>query len=159
MDIPDVPPPLPSPDIPLEWGKPNEISGSSFITRAVQPGPSLYGRVGSRGSRLDEQPELPHRGSFTSTIEHINSGVSTDPEIRTNLGPIDKGYASLAPKGIASDRSVCQLLRSGLTNRPPGSGCKASKIALLCASTSAERPTPPLQSDGALACQVQTSEP
>ncbi|KAH8748712.1 hypothetical protein F5882DRAFT_421929 [Hyaloscypha sp. PMI_1271] len=177
MDIPDVPPPLPPPDVslplpspdiplplpspglPLEWGKPNDVSGSTFIERAVQPRPSLHGRVEGKRSRLDEQPELPHRGGFTSTIEHDNVGASTDPEIRTNLDPIDEGYASFAPNDIVSDRSVCQLLRSGLINQPLGSSRKASKIALLCTSTSAERPTPPLQSDEALACQVQTSEP
>jgi hypothetical protein len=56
---------------------------------------------------------LPHREGFTSTIEHDNAGTSTDPEIRTNLVPIDEGYASFAPNGIVSDRSVCQLLRLG----------------------------------------------
>jgi hypothetical protein len=119
---PDVPPLLPSPDPPLEWGKPNEISGPSFITRAVQFGSSLYGRFGSRRSRLDEQLELPHRGSLKLTIEYDNARVSTDPEIRTNLDPIDEGYTNLTAKGITSDRSVCQ---PRLINQPPGSRLQA----------------------------------
>jgi hypothetical protein len=177
MDIPDVPPPLPppdvslplpspgiplplpSPDLPLERGKSNEISGSSFITQAVQPGSSLDGRVESKRSRVDEQPELLHRGSFTSTIEHDNARASTDPELRTNLDPIDEGYASLPPKCFASDKSVANSYALGWYIDPLDSRRKASKIALLCTSASAERPTPPLQSDEALACQVQTSEP
>jgi hypothetical protein len=131
-----VPPPLPSSDLAWEWGEPTEISGLSFNARAFQPRSSLHWRFGSRRSRLDEQPELPHRRRFTSTIEYDNAGASTDPEIGTNLHPLNAGYTSLVPKGIASDRLVCQLLRSGLINQPP-----------------------PLQNDGALACQVQTLEP
>ncbi|PMD50817.1 uncharacterized protein K444DRAFT_277111 [Hyaloscypha bicolor E] len=100
-----VPPPLPSPDLAWEWGEPNEISGPSFNTRAFQPGSSLHWRFGSRRSRLDEQPELPHRRRFTSTIEYDNAGASTDPEIGTNLHPLNASYTSLVPKGIASDRS------------------------------------------------------
>lgn len=119
MPIPNaresVPPPLPPPrylpdlaaggsngDIAWKWGNSHAGNGDwGQPTPSVTPGSSLHGSA-RKLNVMDERPELPRRGSSTSTIKSASGG-----NVRENTYPrIDEGYASLSGTSIGSNKSV-----------------------------------------------------